>query len=398
MIGKTVSHYKILEKLGGGLGVVYKAEDTKLKRIVALKFLPPELIRDEDAKQRLIQEAQAASTLDHQNICTIYEFGETKPTPGEPGDGQVFIVMAYYDGETVKKKINRGAMQMDEALDLTIQIANGLSKAHEKKIVHRDIKPTNVMVTDDGVAKIVDFGLANTSGGTGLTNDNTIIGTAAYMSPEQTRDEGVDNRTDIWALGVVMYEMLTGQLPFKGDYEQAVFYSILNIEPKPIMELRNDVSPKIARIIVKTLEKEPDARYQGMEELIADIKRGLVYADIEHNLPNPGTRFIGRKEEIKKIKELQAEHRLLTLYGPGGSGKTRLALEVSKITLTHYPDGIFFFDLAPLENPEMVSDTFAQVLRVNKEKDKTLEASIARNIALKNMLLVIDNCEHLVDK
>ncbi len=215
MIGKTISHYKILEKLGGGgMGVVYKAQDIKLKRTVALKFLPPELTREEEAKERFVHEAQSASALQHNNICTIHDIDDTD-------DGQMFICMDYYDGETLKKKIERGPLSVEEAIDITTQIARGLERAHEQKIVHRDIKPANLMVTSDGVVKIVDFGLAKLAGKTTVTKTGTTVGTVAYMSPEQARGEAVDHRTDIWALGVVLYEMLTGQLPFKGDYEQA---------------------------------------------------------------------------------------------------------------------------------------------------------------------------------
>ena len=265
-VGKTISHYKILEKIGGGgMGVVYKAEDTKLKRTVALKFLPPELTRDEDAKQRFIHEAQAASALDHPNICIIHEIGETD-------DGQMFIAMAYYDGKTLKKKSDRGPMKMEEALDLTIQIANGLTKAHEKQIIHRDIKPANIMVTDDGVVKIVDFGLAKVSGHMVLTKDQSTLGTVAYMSPEQTRGERVDFRTDIWALGVVLYEMVAGQQPFKGEYEQAVIYSIINEEPKSVASLRPDVPDAIAEIIHRALSKEPDDRFATTNEFLDALK------------------------------------------------------------------------------------------------------------------------------
>jgi len=266
MIGKIVSHYHILEKLGeGGMGVVYKAEDTKLKRTVALKFLPPELTRDPEAKERFIQEAQAASALDHPNICTIHEIDETE-------DGQMFIVMACYEGETLKKKVASGQLSVDGAIDIAIQIAQGLAKAHEHGIVHRDIKPANVMITNDGVAKILDFGLAKLAGQVRITKTGTTMGTIAYMSPEQARGEEVDNRTDIWSLGVVLYEMLTGELPFKGEYEQAVIYSILNEEPKPVTALRAMAPIELERLVSKTLAKHPDERYQHIEELIANLE------------------------------------------------------------------------------------------------------------------------------
>ncbi len=232
MIGKTISHYKILEKLGGGgMGVVYKAEDTKLKSTVALKFLPQDLSRDDESKDRFIHEAQAASALEHNNICNIHEIDEMD-------DGQMFIAMACYDGETLKKKIGGGPLKLEDAIDISLQISEGLSKAHEKEIVHRDLKPANVMLTKDGVVKILDFGLAKLRGQTKLTKVGTTLGTAPYMSPEQARGEEVDNRTDVFSLGVLLYEMLTGQLPFKGDYHEAIIYSILNEDHEPITGLK----------------------------------------------------------------------------------------------------------------------------------------------------------------
>jgi serine/threonine protein kinase len=211
MIGKTISHYKITEKLGGGgMGIVYKAEDTKLIRTVALKFLPPELTRDPDSKKRFIHEAQAASALQHNNICTIHDVDETE-------DGQSFIVMDFYDGETLKKKIERKPLDIDESIEISIQVAQGLDKAHKKDIVHRDIKPANIMITEEGTPKIVDFGLAKLTSFTRLTKEGVSVGTVAYMSPEQTKSEEVDSRSDIWSLGIVLYEMITGQMPFRGD-------------------------------------------------------------------------------------------------------------------------------------------------------------------------------------
>jgi serine/threonine-protein kinase len=266
MIGQTISHYKILEKLGGGgMGVVYKAEDTKLKRTVALKFLPPDLTRDDEAKERFVHEAQAASALDHPNICTIHEIGETE-------DGQLFICMAYYEGETLKKKVTSNQLSVTSAIDISVQIAQGLTKAHEKGIVHRDIKPANLFVTNDGILKILDFGLAKLAGVTKLTKPGTTLGTVAYMSPEQMQGEEVDQRTDIWALGVVIYEMLTGKLPFKGEYEQAVMYSILNEKPEPITATRSDVPTDLERVVNKCLEKKTPERYQHIDELLIDLK------------------------------------------------------------------------------------------------------------------------------
>ena len=267
MIGRTVSHYKIMEELGrGGMGVVYKAQDTKPDRLVALKFLPPDMTRDPVVKERFIQEAQAASSLQHDNICTIYEINETE-------DGQMFIAIAYYDGETLKEKISARQLTIGEAIDIAAQIGRGLAKAHERGIVHRDIKPANIMMTSEGEVKIMDFGLAKLKGQTKLTKTGSTLGTAPYMSPEQTRGEKVDHRTDIWSLGVVLYEMITGIAPFKGDYEQAVAYSILNEEPEPPTSLRSGVPMDLERITKKSLAKKPAERYQHVDELLVDLNK-----------------------------------------------------------------------------------------------------------------------------
>lgn len=251
------------------MGVVYKAEDIKLKRWVALKFLHLDLTRDNDAKERLIHEAQAASALDHPNIYTIYEIDETE-------NGQLFIAMAYYEGETLKEQIERvkassTGLQMIVATDIAVQIAQGLARAHEAGIVHRDIKPANIIVTKGGEVKIVDFGLAKLAGQTKITKTGTTMGTVAYMSPEQARGEAVDYRTDIWSFGVVMYEMLTGHLPFRGEYEQAVVYSIVNVEPQPITRLRADVPIEILHIVNKALAKNPADRYTTVADVLTNL-------------------------------------------------------------------------------------------------------------------------------
>ena len=278
MVGKTVSHYKILERLGGGgMGVVYRAQDLKLDRAVALKFLPPELTRDVDAERRFIQEAHAASSLQHHNICTIHDIDETS-------DGQRFIVMDLYDGETLKKKIERGPLAIHEASEIALQVAQGLSRAHEHGIVHRDIKPANIIVTADRMAKILDFGLAKLTVGAMLTAVGSTIGTAAYMSPEQARGDPVDHRTDIWSLGVVFYEMLAGRLPFRGEHESAIVYSILNEECDPVQRVRPDVPEHLAAIVAKMLQKDPRSRYAAMAEVVGELS---ALRERERALPGP---------------------------------------------------------------------------------------------------------------
>ena len=267
MIGQTVSHYKILEKIGGGgMGVVYKAEDTKLHRTVALKFLPQALSFDEEAKKRFVQEAEAASSLQHHNICTIHDIDETE-------DGQIFICMDRYEGETLKKKMEQGFLKIDEAIEILAQIATGLQKAHEKNIIHRDIKPANIFITKDNVVKVLDFGLAKLSGQSMLTKTGSTLGTLAYMSPEQLKSSEVDSRADIFSLGIVFYEMLTGKLPFKGDYESALMYSIVNDEPEPLEKHIPDVSSELTHIVSRALEKSPEDRYRTMDDLLIDLKR-----------------------------------------------------------------------------------------------------------------------------
>jgi serine/threonine protein kinase/Flp pilus assembly protein TadD len=265
MIGREISHYRILEQLGGGgMGVVYKALDLRLDRFVALKFLPPELTLDEEAKQRFIQEAHAASSLQHPNICVIFDVDET-------AEGQLFISMEYLDGETLKKRIARSPLPADEAASIGGQIARGLAKAHEHGIVHRDIKPANIMVTTDGVAKIVDFGLAKLAGQSTMTVSGTTLGTFAYMSPEQARGEPVDSRTDLWSLGVVLYEACTGVRPFRSDYQQAVIYSILNEKPRPPREILPSIPEPLEAILLHALAKDPAARYQNAADFAQDL-------------------------------------------------------------------------------------------------------------------------------
>ena len=261
MEGRQVSHYRILKRLGaGGMGVVYQAEDSRLKRTVALKFLPPELTRDQSARERFIQEAQAASALDHPNICAIYDVDSV--------DEQLFIAMAYYEGETLRDRIARGPLAVAEAIDFAQQIARGLDHAHQAGIVHRDIKPANVIVTRGGMVKIVDFGIAKILDRTGPTQTGTTLGTVAYMAPEQVHGYTVDHRADLWALGVVLYEMLTGRQPFGGDRDLAILHNILHETPPAARSLRPDLPPAIEPVLAKALAKDRERRYQSAHEMV----------------------------------------------------------------------------------------------------------------------------------
>jgi serine/threonine-protein kinase len=286
MIGKEFSHYRILEQLGaGGMGVVYKALDTKLNRHVALKFLPRALSFNPDLKQRFKIEAQSAAALNHPNIATIHSTEEV--------DSEAFIVMEYLEGQELSDKIKEGNIDLTSALDITIQIAKGLGEAHSRGIIHRDIKSANVMITKSGLVKVMDFGLAKLAGSSMITQMGTTLGTINYMSPEQSRGENVDYRTDLWSLGVILYEMLTGKPPFRGDYEQAVIYSILNEPPKPIN--LTDAPPQLQLVVDKLLHKIPDERYQSAGELVKDLKK--IKTSIETGVPID---LIDSKEGITK--------------------------------------------------------------------------------------------------
>jgi len=267
MIGKVVSHYKILEHLGGGgMGVVYKARDLKLDRNVALKFLPPDLTRDPEARIRFIHEAKAASALQHECICVIHDIDQS-------ADGQTFIVLEFYDGRTIKKEIALGALPVEQAVDIAIQVGNGLAEAHRHGIVHRDIKPANILLTGQGKARIVDFGVALLMGEARLTLDGHRVGTVTHMSPEQAKGDQVDHRTDIWSLGVLLYEMIAGRLPFDSSYEQGVVYSILNLDPPLLSSLRPEVPARLDDIVRKALAKDTGSRYQNIEVMVEDLRR-----------------------------------------------------------------------------------------------------------------------------
>ena len=267
MIGQTISHFQILDKLGGGaMGAVYKAKDVKLDRFVALKFIHPHISTDEESRKRIIREAKSASALQHTNICAIHEIDESI-------DGQPFISMELYKGETLKKKLEQGPLKIDEAIDISYQVAQGLKSAHAKGIIHRDIKPANIFITNDGVVKILDFGLSRNENQTQITQIGSIIGTIAYMSPEQTRGKDIDHSSDIWSLGVILYEMITGERPFMGDYDQAIIYSILNEEPEPLLSNLPSMQKSLENIIYNLLEKDKNNRYQSINDVIQDLEK-----------------------------------------------------------------------------------------------------------------------------
>jgi serine/threonine protein kinase/Flp pilus assembly protein TadD len=291
MIGGQISHYKIVDKIGeGGMGEVYLAEDLKLERKVAIKFLPEHLTKNKDNVKRFEREAKTAASLNHPNIVTIHEISEE--------NDQIFIVMEYVEGKSLRDVMNEYKMGMDKIIDIITQISEGLLKAHKAGIVHRDIKPENIIIDKDARIKILDFGLARLPGQTRLTTENTTMGTVAYMSPEQARGEEVDHRTDIWSLGILLFEMISEQLPFKSDYDQAIIYSIINEQPVSLSDFRPVVSPELEQIVTKALEKNPDKRYNSMEELLWDLR------SIRDHKSSIKIEILSRFNAAKKLKNI----------------------------------------------------------------------------------------------
>ncbi|MBM3757401.1 MAG: hypothetical protein FJW38_25880 [Acidobacteria bacterium] len=277
MTGQTISHYRIDDKVGeGGMGVVYRAWDLKLERALALKFLGEQLAGDSEASERFLREARAAASLDHPNVNTVYEIGEA--------DGKLFIAMAFVEGVTVKSKLATRPLPLDEALDIAIQAGEGIAAAHAKGIVHRDIKSANLMVTVGGGVKVMDFGLAQMAGQQGITKSRTTLGTVMYMSPEQARNDAAGRTSDIWSLGVVIYEMIAARLPFAGGHDAAVMYSIIHDTPEPLTALRAGVPAALDRVLAKAMAKDPGERYQHVEDLLVDLR--ALRAGMPVNAPN----------------------------------------------------------------------------------------------------------------
>ncbi len=321
MIGQSISHYKILEKIGeGGMGVVYKAEDTKLDRPVALKFLPPHLLASDTDRQRFLNEAQTAARLSHPGICTVYEID----TVGE----HTFIAMEYIPGEDLAHEIASGPLEFNRAAEIALDLCGALREAHAAGVIHRDIKPSNVMISDKGRTVLLDFGVARLKGDPKLTRTGTTVGTSGYMSPEQVRGETVDHRTDIWSLGVVLYQMLTGALPFKADHEAAVLYAIANEDAPPISDIRPTVPAALQAIVEKALEKNVADRYHNIDAFQADLE---VFLGRQEGKTTPTSVRLGI-EEVRRERLIRAVWAVLAAWrssrracgsGPGEKPKRR---------------------------------------------------------------------------
>ncbi|PYX28432.1 MAG: hypothetical protein DMG77_15680 [Acidobacteria bacterium] len=445
VLGQIISHYRILRRLGsGGMGVVYEAEDIRLGRRVALKFLPESLAHDKRTLRRFEREARVASSLNHPNICTIYEV--------EEHDHQPVIVMELLEGESLNEKIRKGPISTAQLLDFGIQASDALEAAHAKGIIHRDIKPGNIFVIGLARVKILDFGLAkmrpshvaeDQSEEEALTQDNVIPGTTSYMSPEQVRGEELDARSDLFSLGVVLYQMATGRRPFVAGNRVLLMNAILKAKPAAASRLNPSLPPALDTIIARALEKDREKRFQHAADICSDLKRlkgemqgaptavGVAapprptprpvrYASIlatirdrfsekpvapvktrPANLPVQRTGFVGREKEVAAAKELllRQDVRLVTVTGPGGIGKTRLAVQVASGLVEHFPAGTHFVPLSSLSDPGLIASVIVQTLGIREARGQSPFEILKQNLqdSLRApMLLVLDNFEHLV--
>ncbi|HEY4643370.1 MAG TPA: protein kinase, partial [Bacteroidota bacterium] len=323
MIGQTISHYKILEKLGeGGMGVVYKAEDIKLKRTVALKFLPHHLTSTKEEEARFLQEAQAAATLNHPNVCTIFAV--------EEHEGQQFIAMEYVDGVTLRQRMENAPLKLNQAISYAVQVGEALQEAHNKGIVHRDIKADNIMVNAKNQVKVMDFGLAKLKGSLKLTRSSSTVGTLAYMAPEQVQGGEVDARSDNFSFGVVLYEMLTGRTPFRGEHDAAMMYSIINEEPEPLERYLSESSPELQRILSRALEKDPDDRYQSAADMVSELRRlqkqtsRVSRKPLEEMKTSQTPASVEREPRAPAVEEQPEEVKKIPAGIPTPTGKARI--------------------------------------------------------------------------
>jgi predicted ATPase/predicted Ser/Thr protein kinase len=414
LVGKAISRYRIAERLGaGGMGVVYRARDERLGRDVALKILSGDTLDSESARQRFIREAQFAATLNHPGIVTIYEV--------EEADGYHFIAMEFVEGETLRARVARGPLNLEEVVRIGADVAEALDAAHALGLIHRDIKPANILLTRSGGAKVADFGLAkrievktvltgHAATVSDLTTTGAVAGTVAYLSPEQTRGDALDPRSDLFSLGVVLYEAATGRIPFEGPTALAMIHEIALVEPPAPSRVRRGLPRALDGIVTRAMAKDRERRYPRAAE-IAVALRGLldgpsvlveaadatqaVSTRVPNNLPVSLTSFVGRREEMEEVARLLGPARLVTLLGSGGCGKTRLAIQIARNLLESYPGGAWIVELAALSDPALVPQSVAVALGLREESGRTLVETVAEHLASRSLLLVLDNCEHL---
>ena len=404
----VIGHYRVLGKIGcGGMGVVYEAEDLKLGRHVALKFLPEELAEDPESLQRFRREARSASALNHPNICTIYEVNEA--------NGRAFIAMELVEGKTLRELLASGSLPMRKAIEIAAQVAEGLTKAHEAGIAHRDLKPENLMVSDDGFVKILDFGLAKLASPESdicatATTPGLVMGTVGYMSPEQASGDRLDFRSDQFSFGLVLYEMVTGKRAFQRSTAAETLVAILREPAEPITRQNRDAPAPLCWAIERCLAKEPDKRYVSTRDLARELatirdrfsEKPLQQVDARPaNLPTQRTGFVGREKEVAAVKELllRLDVRLLTVTGPGGIGKTRLAVEVANGLVENFPGGTYFVPLSSLSDPGLIASVIVQALGIREAGTQSPLEILKKNLQESSrapMLLLLDNFEHLV--
>jgi non-specific serine/threonine protein kinase len=375
----TMGRYELVEEVGhGGMGVVWKARDPQLDRVVALKVLPPLFGFDDDRRRRLLAEARAAAALDHRAIATVYEIGET-------AEGELFLAMAFYEGETLEARLTRGALPTVEAMSIAGEVADGLAAAHSRGITHCDLKPANIFLTGSGAVKLLDFGIARVAG----VRPACVAGpegTFGYMSPEQRRGETVDPRTDVWAFGIVLHEMLTGE------------------RPGPHTGRGTEVAVALGRIIERALSAAPEDRYEDGSALGAALHRlmdermapGARDRGPIKSLPIPLSRFFGRQNEIEEITRLLGRERLITLTGPGGTGKTRLALQAAFACLDAFVDGAAFVALASVRDPQLVACRIGEVVGMPPRLADSPFDALSSFLRHRRLLLLLDNFEHVV--
>ena len=392
--------YRIVRPLGaGGMGEVFVAEDTRLARKVALKVLPADVCEDPIRRERFLREARAAAMLTHPNICAVYDTGEDEA-------GRVYIAMELVEGKTLADRIARGPLPEREIVEIALQAADALEDAHRLGLVHRDIKPSNLMLDAKERIKIVDFGIATRFAATGdetaeatLTAPGAMVGTVAYMSPEQVLGRPVDPRSDVFSLGVVLYQLASGRLPFPGTNPIETIAAILHTSPSPLD--RTSISEGFEGLIRTCLEKDPARRHGSMSELLRALRgldgRGEASTMPSHNLPAPTTTFVGRESELEELDGLLATHRLVTLTGAGGSGKTRLSIEIARRCLLRYSDGVRQVSLAPLGETGKIASALADVLGLRETGEDEVLHQVAAHLTERTMLLVLDNCEHVLE-